>query len=685
MDDVAAEERAAIVAEHLEHRYRIQVARTARLDLDVFRMDLAGAPSWVARVFPPARPREAVEGDAAILRSLERAGFPAERCATADPVSDLDGKTVLVTTFVDGEHESDGRAFATLASLLGGLHAATATTSSGPGARPGGAWHHISGAGGLEAELEGADSLLRELEQRLPPRDRARSAGLRRQLQEIDLAGLPEGLLHPDFVPANAIRTPDGRHVLVDWTGAGRGPRVWPLGFLLYATGGRPRLVELVMSRYARHVTLTEEELDHLPEAILERALVFGAWAAAHRGRPAAQVEADLVTARGLARRVAARARAALAAEDPAPLAARPAGRARAVASRPLMPGGDLPLSALLSQAWVAWTIELDNAFEALAPHHTTREPGGGGPWLTSSVMWWNCIRHLGAASRPLTAGELWSRSRLRTNLDGMERWGYIKIDRARADRSTWVLALTPNGRRAAALWAPLPAEIDRRWAERFPETARLREALLAVVADLDPALPDCLPIVFSSNAFLTPQPAGPAPEPPRDRGPLALGALLARVLLAYTLDAEQGVRAGLSFRENLLRLLDERGVQVRELPARSGVSREAQAMALGVLERGGLGEVVAGPDGNRFKVARLTPFGVRAREAHKTRLLDLEAAWAPRTRELRRTLSTLVESGRLAEALDPPAGGWRAKLPPPRTLPHYPMVLHRGGYPDGS
>lgn len=28
---------------------------------------------------------------------------------------------------------------------------------------------------------------------------------------------------------------------------------------------------------------------------------------------------------------------------------------------------------------------------------------------------------------------------------------------------------------------------------------------------------------------------------------------------------------------------------------------------------------------------------------------------------------------------------GWRAKAPPPVTLPRFPMVLHRGGYPDGS
>ena len=216
MDYGAGEERAATVAEHLERWYGTRVDRVSPLDLGVFRVDLEGAQPWVARIFPPLRPRDAVEGDAGILRLLETAGFPAERCATPDPVSDLEDETVLVTTFVEGDRTRDGRTFATLGSLLGRLHAATATARPNAAARAGGAWHHVAPEGGLEAELDGTEALLRSLEGRLPPRDRARSAGLRRRLQEIDLAGLPEALLHPDFVPANVIRTPQDGHVLVD-------------------------------------------------------------------------------------------------------------------------------------------------------------------------------------------------------------------------------------------------------------------------------------------------------------------------------------------------------------------------------------------------------------------------------------------------------------------------------------
>jgi len=51
------------------------------------------------------------------------------------------------------------------------------------------------------------------------------------------------------------------------------------------------------------------------------------------------------------------------------------------------------------------------------------------------------------------------------------------------------------------------------------------------------------------------------------------------------------------------------------------------------------------------------------------------------------------TDDARLRAALEPidvsPAAryerGWRAKVKAPETLPHHPIVLHRGGYPDGA
>ena len=56
------------------------------------------------------------------------------------------------------------------------------------------------------------------------------------------------------------------------------------------------------------------------------------------------------------------------------------------------------PLSALLSQALVAFTIEADNEAEHRLPHRTTshgRAAGPPGPWLVSLAMWENCLRYL--------------------------------------------------------------------------------------------------------------------------------------------------------------------------------------------------------------------------------------------------------------------------------------------------
>ena len=59
-----------------------------------------------------------------------------------------------------------------------------------------------------------------------------------------------------------------------------------------------------------------------------------------------------------------------------------------------------LPLSALLSQALVAFTIEADNEAEHRMPHRTTDDGASpdappGAPWITSLLMWANCLRHL--------------------------------------------------------------------------------------------------------------------------------------------------------------------------------------------------------------------------------------------------------------------------------------------------
>jgi Ser/Thr protein kinase RdoA (MazF antagonist) len=275
---------------HLVQIYGIEVAQVSELDVGVYRVARRDGPDWVARVFPAERPIAAAEEDARVLQALAQGSFPAERCAAESPVSSLDGQPVLVTEFVPGERpRGNGRTYAILGALLGRLHA-----RAGESLPPGGGWHHLALAGTPADEVAVARSLLTELESEAGLRDTDGFAVLDQALETATatITGLPDAFVHPDFVPLNAITAaddPDARPTIVDWTNAGRGPRVWSLGFVLWAAGARDlRLVDAFVSRYRRHVSPTDAELAALPIAIAARPLTMSIWSlAVGRGSPA--------------------------------------------------------------------------------------------------------------------------------------------------------------------------------------------------------------------------------------------------------------------------------------------------------------------------------------------------------------------------------------------------------------
>lgn len=298
---------------HLQERYRIDVAGVAELDSGVFRVDRRDGPSWVARVFPAERALADVEAEAELLRALEQGGFPAERCADGEPVSRWGEQTVLVTEFVaPAAPLRPGRPAALLGAMLGGLHARPGTRL-----RSGGAWHHLSFTGGPREEIAAAGELLDDAVAMVPARQLAMFDRLREAVEQADdCDDLPHALVHPDFVPANAIPTPDERLVIVDWTGAGRGPRLWSLGFLLWVAGARhPRLLELAVSRYRKRVSLEPEELARLEGAIGGRPLMLDCWSFCHGRRPLSVTVERIDETRALANKIAAQARRAFAAD----------------------------------------------------------------------------------------------------------------------------------------------------------------------------------------------------------------------------------------------------------------------------------------------------------------------------------------------------------------------------------
>jgi DNA-binding MarR family transcriptional regulator len=366
---------------------------------------------------------------------------------------------------------------------------------------------------------------------------------------------------------------------------------------------------------------------------------------------------------------------------------------------------GRVPLPTLLSQALVAFTIEFDNEFERRAPHWTTVGGGrasGDGVWLASMAMWLNCMRYVSEAWMPVR--ELLLLARTETNFDGMRRWRYIDLERApgetRAKPPTADLLVraTARGRRAHEVWQPLDSVIADRWRQRFgrEQIDALRTSLTALVAGLGSDLPDCMPIL--GYGLFTAGPSRSAATPAgAAAAALSLPALLARPLVAFAIEFETEFepRASLAISADVLRVLDERPVRIQDVPRASGVSKEAISMALGVLEKRGLVATEPDPAASRGRIVRLTGAGLRARDVLAGRVADLEALWRERFGDpviaaVRSALEPLAgdpEGGPspLFAGLEPYPDGWRASVRKPETLPHFPMVLHRGGYPDGS
>jgi DNA-binding MarR family transcriptional regulator len=353
-----------------------------------------------------------------------------------------------------------------------------------------------------------------------------------------------------------------------------------------------------------------------------------------------------------------------------------------------------LPLSTLLSQALVAFTIEFDNEFEHRTPHWTTNHgPTTGlhnGPWLASLVMWSNCMQFIGEDG--VRVGELENLARTSTNLNGMERWGYVTVQPDPADRrpkpprSAWLIRATPKGRKAQEVWRPLFGVIEKRWEERFgkDKIGQLRESLSSLVGEIDIDLPDCLPIL--GYGLFSKAPDHKRTPTDRDLSSVTLVTLLSRVLLAFAIEFERESDLSLAISANVLRVLNENGVRVRDLPVLTGVSKESISMAMGILQKKGVAVVGPDPAGSRAKVARLTPKGRKGQEAYQRLLGDIEERWQARFgTENIRTLQVLLERLAGESRLEPYPDGWRASVPKPSTLPHYPMVLHRGGFPDGS
>jgi Ser/Thr protein kinase RdoA (MazF antagonist) len=267
---------------HLRDRYGIDAVTATQVSVhraDVFRIDRNDGDAWIARAFPPARPRAGAEGDAAMLRFLARHDYPAERLAVDDAVSDVDGSAVLVTEFIHGEHiPAFTDNMAVMADLLGRLHALPLDDTV---TRPGGAQSiDPSHEGAPRQDLLAALACLDAVDTKVPVDRREEFEQLRDKVRAADYGdGLPEALLHGNLphAPDHVLRTAHGA-VAFNWTSSGRGPRLADFAWLMRVSWGDAEGIDPAVEAYCRHVDLTDEELERLEEVMYIRPLYLDAF-----------------------------------------------------------------------------------------------------------------------------------------------------------------------------------------------------------------------------------------------------------------------------------------------------------------------------------------------------------------------------------------------------------------------
>jgi hypothetical protein len=350
-------------------------------------------------------------------------------------------------------------------------------------------------------------------------------------------------------------------------------------------------------------------------------------------------------------------------------------------------------LSELLSRLLVAFTVEFDGVAEQRIEH---RRGNKDSVWLASQAMWANFLQFVPADGVPL--------NRLASlvpviNLPGLRRWRYVRLEPDPAGRrpaQDTVVRMTRQGARAATAWSGLAEEIEQRWRTRFGSEVVTRLSTALAKVDTEPATP-YLPVVNFADGLRSDHARGVAAV-----GPVDLSVRLSHVLLALTLDFESRSQLSLPLVAVVLAHLGERDAPVTELVATSGVSKVAVNALLGFLHRRRLAVVSSQ---QRRRLVRLTGTGMEVREQHLytldgQRKRDRERYGAV-VDELSAAALAILEARaaddtpRLAEGLRPLADSWRAWpsyrvqteafVADPWRLPAQPMVLHRGGYPDGS
>ncbi len=334
-------------------------------------------------------------------------------------------------------------------------------------------------------------------------------------------------------------------------------------------------------------------------------------------------------------------------------------------------------ISTLVAQTWIAFAVEADNAFEASATERVGRL------FRISLAMWSNGLRCVDGEG--VTVGELRAHARANCNLAGLERWGWIELGPPGPSRpgygtqrgiaSDTIVRPTRAGAFARRVWPDIVAQVEARWNERFGDSTMA--ALRAALGNNNANMPWSPPEVHPSDGFRTHVVDAPATK----ESDVPLVARLGQTLAALTVDYERRSEVSLPLAAVVLHALDREPAAMRELPARTGISKEAIAMAVKWL--------------TKFKFVTVADRTVQLTGTGRAALAEPDET--ADGSKLRAALeAVLAQTEALAAGLTPPPGCWRASKPyvtqtnrfladPSGALPRQPFVLHRGGWPDGS
>jgi len=148
-----------------------------------------------------------------------------------------------------------------------------------------------------------------------------------------------------------------------------------------------------------------------------------------------------------------------------------------------------LPLSALLSQALIAFTLDFDAAINKGRRAAALCDP------VPTLAMWANVLRFVGEQGvdeRRLPELSGISRPVVHSFVACLERHGWVTVRPARVDKHAKIIQMTARCAKYAASWRAVVDRIEARWRKRFGAATidALRGALESISTESEEALP---------------------------------------------------------------------------------------------------------------------------------------------------------------------------------------------------